>query len=280
MSVHLSHGEITEKSKLLPAFPQVVNRILETIDDDNSTLGELVEFIERDPVITARVVALANSASLLGRHEVKLGDVYTATSLIGMEKLREVVVGTSLAEFARSAHVSSYFWQHSVAVGVCAQELAKHAEISTDFAFVSGLLHDMGQLWFARFYPLEFQIARQRAVAGLMTMVEAEQNQFGMDHCLVGRYVGEQWGLPAGILDAIAHHHHPEGDHLEKIVSITHVAEVVSNALNLGHREGNQVSYLSPAACAQLHIDFTEDLQHMFGRMEARAEYACYVFRK
>lgn len=280
MSIRLSHDEIVEKTAQLPAFPLVVTHILETIDDDNATLGDLVAHIERDPVITARVVALASSASMKGRHEVKLGDVYTATSLIGMSRLREVVIGTNLAEFARSARVSTFFWEHSVAVGVSAQELARHIGISMDYAFVAGLLHDIGQLWLARFYPQEFQLARKVAEAGIRAMVDAEKDQFGMDHCLLGRYIAECWGLPKPIIDAIYLHHHPDERHPDKLVAVTHVAEVIANALNLGHREGNQVTYLSPSACAMLHMDFTEDLQHMFGRMEARTNYACTIFRK
>jgi putative nucleotidyltransferase with HDIG domain len=279
MSIHLTHAEVVEKSKQLPAFPSVVTQILETMDDDNSTLGELVEHIERDPVITGRVVALANSVSMQGRHQVKMGDVYTATSMIGMSKLREVVVGLSMAEFARSAKLATRFWEHSVSVGICAQELAKSVGTSTDFAFVAGLLHDMGQLWLSRFYPTEFALACRDAEAGRMPIVEAEQKYFGLDHCRIGLFVGELWGLPQAVLDAIQYHHHPDAE-MDKLVAVTHVAEVIANALNLGTRSGSQVTYLSSAACSKLHIDFTEDMQHLFGRMDARAEYACWIFRK
>lgn len=279
MSLSLNKTEIAEKAKLLPAFPAVVSRILETIDDDNSSLGELVEYIEHDPVITGRVVALANSLSLQGRHTVKMGDVYTATSLIGMSRLREVVVGLSMAEFARAAKIETRFWEHSVSVAICAQELAESVGVSTDFAFVAGLLHDMGQLWLSRFYPAEFKAASALAEKAGQTIVEAETRMFGTDHCRVGYLIGELWGLPPTVLDAILHHHHPDAEHSDKLVSITHVAEVIANALSLGGLSG-QVAYLSPAACHKLHLNFTGDLQHLFGRMEARAEYACSIFRK
>jgi putative nucleotidyltransferase with HDIG domain len=278
MSLKLNHAEVLEKARLLPAFPSVITQILETLDDDNATLGQLVEYIERDPVITGRVVALANSASLHGRHQVKMGDVYTATSLIGMSKLREVVVGLSMAEFAKSAKLATRYWEHSVSVGVCAQELAKSVGASPDFAFISGLLHDMGQLWLSRFYPDEFAQACQLADSGKMPIVEAERKVFGTDHCRIGQEVGEFWGLPVGVLDAISYHHHPEAD-MDKLVAVTHVAEVISNALNLGDRQGSQVTYLSTLACNRLGIDFTEDMQHLFGRMEAKSEYACWIFR-
>jgi putative nucleotidyltransferase with HDIG domain len=279
MSIRLTRAEVVEKSKLLPAFPSIVTQVLETIDDDNSTLGELVVHIEHDPVITARVVSLANGISMQRRHQVKMGDVYTATSMIGMERLREVVVGLSMAEFARTAKLATRFWEHSVSVGVCAQELAKSVGLSTDYAFVAGLLHDMGQLWLSRFYPAEFAQACQLAEMGKMPIVEAERQKLGLDHCQIGGCIGELWGLPPLVQDAIQFHHHPLPE-MDTLVAVTHVAEVIANALNLGAGTGSQVTYLSAAACEKLHIDFTEDMQHLFGRMEARADFACAIFRK
>lgn len=281
MATKFSTDEILSKATQLPAFPSVVSHILQTIDDDNATLGDLVKYVERDPVITAKVVAAASAVGLRGHHAVHLGDVYTATSMIGLSRLRELVLQTSLAQFVNK-NGAHHFWQHSVAVGVCAQELARytagHSQVQLDYAWVAGLLHDIGHLWLSRFYPLQFQIALQTADAGLMPLIEAEQFHFGLDHTQIGRVVAEHWKLPGSLVAAIAQHHVPDKGLTDKLVAVTHVAEVLANVLNLGHRQGNQVAYVSPAACALLHLDFADDMQHLFGRIEARTEYAIEVF--
>lgn len=278
MPIHLSENEIIERARQLPAFPRVVSDLLETLDDDQSTMGALAQHVERDPVITARVVSLANSASS-GRARSNPRDVHTAVSLIGLSRVREIVLAVSLAEFNKNSHMSSYFWEHSVAVGICAQEIGRFTHVSLDYALVAGLVHDIGQLWLARFYPLEFQMVRTALNTGSQCVNELETHYFGMNHCEVGQLLARHWQLPDAVVAAVKHHHEPDEGLDEDLVAVIHVAEVLSNALDLTGREGNMVGYLSGAACDKLGIDWSQDLNYLFGKIEARTEYACSTFR-
>lgn len=279
MAVLLSRDEVVDRAVRLPAFPRVVTDILATLDDENSTIGALAHHVERDPVITARVLALANSAMAHAHPGASIRDVATATSMIGIARVREMVLAISLAEFARDSRVPAYFWEHSVAVGICAQELARHTQIPLDFALVAGLLHDIGQLWLAKFYPREYQLVRTAVFCGASSVNEVERKYFALDHCEVGVALAEYWALPESIAAAIACHHQPEPGLGEKLVAVVHVAEVLANALDLARREENQVSAVSGAACAAVGIDWNQDLRALFGTIEARAEHACAIFR-
>lgn len=279
MPVQLTESEINERAINLPAFPRVVNDILHTLDDENATLGALVHFVERDPVITARIVSIANSASMGGRHSGQLRDVNMAVSLIGLARIREIVLAVSLAEFAQKSQMSSYFWEHSVAVAITAQELGRFTHISPDYALVAGLLHDIGQLWMARFYPLEFQMVRSTVNCSERGIIDVERQYFGMDHCEIGGMLASRWALPDAVISAVRHHHDPSQVLGEKLADLTHVAEVFSNALDLTGREDNQVANLSEGACAAIGFDWSQDLNALFGKIEARTEHACRVFR-
>lgn len=279
MPCQLTATEIRERAINLPAFPKVVNDILETLDDENATLGSLVHFVECDPVITARVLSIANSAAMGGRHGVQLRDVSMAVSLIGLARVREIVLAVSLADFARKSQMATYFWEHSMAVAITAQELGRFAHVSADYALVAGLLHDIGQLWMARFYPLEFQMVRSTLNFSERGIIEVERQYFGMDHCEVGGILAGLWALPKAVLAAVRHHHDPAPALSEKLVDVTHIAEVFSNALDLTGREDNQVAYLSEEACAAIGFDWAQDINTLFGKIEARTEYACRVFR-
>lgn len=279
MALSLSDHEIIERSKSMPAFPRVVTDILATLDDDGATLGSLVNHVERDPVITARILSIANSAAMAGHSGSNVNDVRKAVSLIGLAKIREITLTVSLAEFAHGCRMASYFWEHSVAVGICAMELGRFTHHSADYALVAGLLHDIGQLWMAHFYPLEFQMVRSAISSSNEGINAIERRYFGVDHCHIGRLLATYWGLPQAVVDAIYFHHEPDPGLAEKLVAVIHVAEVLSNALDLTGRDGNLVAHLSGAACGQLGIDWTQDLGSLFGRIEARTEYACRVFR-
>lgn len=279
MSVQLTEKEINERSINLPAFPRVVNDILQTLDDENATLGALVHFVERDPVITGRIVSIANSVSMGGRHSGQIRDVSMAVSLIGLSRVREIALAVSLADFAQKSQMSSYFWEHSVAVAITAQELGRFTHVSPDYTLVSGLLHDIGQLWMARFYPLEFQMVRSTVSCSERGILDVERQYFGMDHCELGGILANRWTLPALVVSAIRHHHDPSQVLDEKLADLIHVAEVFSNALDLTGREENLVGHLSEAACSAIGFDWSQDLNALFGKIEARTEHACRVFR-
>ncbi len=278
MPLHLKESEIVERSALLPAFPCIVNDILETLDDDNATIGALIQLVGRDPVITARVLSIANAAAMAGRNQRDVRDMQVAVSLIGLAKLREIVLAVSIAEFSRESRMGHYFWEHSVAVGIAAQELARIGHCSPDFALVCGLLHDIGQLWMARCYPLEFQMVRMSMErTPEMDILDAERNHFGIDHCAIGRLLAMAWRLPVSVIAAIQHHHdvHPPAD---KLVAATHVAEAVANALDLSRHDQASVSKLSTASCDLLGIDWKDDLNYLFGKIEARSRHLARIF--
>ena len=279
MSIHLTDDDIIRRAEALPAFPRVVNDILTTLDDEGATLGMLVGLVERDPVIAAHVLSIANAAAA-GRGDNPVRDVRKAISLIGQSRVRKVVLGLTLAQFAREARVSTHFWEHSVAVGVAALELAGAGRQPPGLALVAGLLHDIGQLWMSHFQPLQFQMVRAVMVEGRRSVVDVEREYFGTDHCAIGGLLVAHWGLPEPVVEAVALHHDPDGEpQASSLVAIIHVAEVLANALDLCQREENLVSHLSGTACARLGIDWQQDMSGLFGRIEARSEFASRVFR-
>lgn len=284
MPVRLSEGEIVERANLLPAFPKVVADVLATLDDDNATMTSLIGLVESDPVVTARVLSVANAAAKSGAWRKGLRDMHVAVSLIGLSRLRQIAISVSIAEFARGTRVTRGYWDHSVAVGVSAQELARLRPlpesmlVSVDYALVAGLLHDIGQLWMARFYPLECQMVRQAAVASGAAIVDVEQDYFGVDHCRVGRILATGWGLPSSIVEAIAGHHRPSSA-MGRLAAITHVAENLVVALGLGGNDQLPSIELSEAACTAVGLDWSEDLSPLLGRIEARSRHLGKIFR-
>lgn len=284
MPLLISDTEIIERASQLPAFPKVVSDILATIDDDSATISTLIELVESDPVITARVLSQANSAAKSGTWRKGLRDMRVAVSLIGLSRLRQIVISLSLANFARETRVTRDYWDHSVAVGVAAQEVARlrplpeNMLVSLDYALVAGLLHDIGLLWMARFYPQEFQVAQQAMALSKRANIEIEQHYFGMDHCQVGRILATGWGLPSSIIEGIAGHHQPNLS-AGRLGLITHVAETLVGALGMGASAPVSPLHLSEGACVAAGLNWNDDLNSLFGRIEARSRHLGLVFQ-
>lgn len=283
MPLKLTEAEIVERAQLLPAFPSVVTDVLATLDDEGATVNTLTALVARDPVVTARILSLANAAAKGGQWRKGLRDMHVAISLIGLSRVREIVLNLSLADFAEKTHVARGFWQHSVAIGIASQELArlKHgmdsALVSTDYALVAGLLHDIGQLWMARFYPLEYQMVKMAMARGKGNIIDLERQYFGIDHSCIGAILASGWGLPSSIVEAIGGHHQidPGG---KRLVAIVHVAEVLVTALELSAHDVPRIEALSEDACELVGLDWSEDLSSLFGRIEARARHATAIF--
>jgi HD-like signal output (HDOD) protein len=270
---------VVARASELPGFPLVISEILATLDDPEANLNVLTGLIKLDPVIAARVLSLANLAALRTRHLSDIRDIYTATSLIGMGRVRQMALISSLLDYFDTispAGISSTFWQHCVAVGVCCEEVALHIDesVSADSALIAGLLHDIGQLWLYRFSSEAFRDAWGQALAHSRGIEDVERESFGVDHSTIGTWLAEFWALPPGICAAIGHHHDPDQYLTESLVPIVHVSEVLSNALDLTGRNENRVNHLSAAACRRLGIKWDDNSHALFGRIEARSRHA------
>ncbi|MDR1351562.1 MAG: HDOD domain-containing protein [Zoogloeaceae bacterium] len=277
MSLNLKLADLPESIARLPAFPKIISELLADLDDENSSMLTLAQHVERDPVVTGRILSAANRILYYeGWPEVR--DIYTAVSLIGFTRIREIVLAASTVSFA--GHCRTRFsWEHSLAVGIGAQELAQLVNVNPHVALVAGLLHDVGQLWMSCIHPLEFQRARLLVEVHGKEICAAERELFGFDHCTIGAMVAHHWRLPADVVAAIGHHHTPSDKAAtQKLVAITHMAELIANALNLPHRNVNRVTRLSPVVHKTLGVDWSQDCSALFGAIEARYQYASVIF--
>ncbi len=283
MTKHLTRWQVLASSNAMPAFPRVIEQILATLEDPDASLKLLAAHVEQDPVITARVLALANAAGAHTQRRAAMRDVYSATSLIGLSRLRDMAIMSGLLGFFDTfapPDKKQTYWQHSVAVGICCAEVAAHAPAASlpQAPLIAGLLHDIGQLWLYRFEAEAYRAAWDYAQQHQVSIDVAEREQFGVDHARIGAWLVASWNLPENIYNAIAQHHAPDESQLEPLVAVVHVAEVVGNALGLVEREGNRVTTLSAPACAMLGIKWDASAQQLFGRIEARSSQARSFF--
>ena len=280
----ITRDEVVERSGALPSFPRIVIDILATLDDSEANLKVLVDHIQHDPVIAARVLSRANAAAVRTQRRSSICDIFTAASLIGAGSVREIALISSIGGFAdnisHTTGMAATYWSHSVAVGVCSQELALHTtgSVSLDATLIAGLLHDIGQLWLSRFKADAFGAIWEPEISFGVGIEAVEREQFGVDHSTIGAWLAEHWLLPAPLVTAIKHHHAPDTALTEPLAPLVHVAEVLCNALDLAGQDKNRVTSISNAACNALGLVWGESERVLFGRMEARSRHANATF--
>jgi putative nucleotidyltransferase with HDIG domain len=120
------------------------------------------------------------------------------------------------------------FWQHSIFCGLAAKSLANASgKVTSDFAFVAGLLHDVGQLVLFHEQPGQMRVALDMVSdpRNAMEMYQAEQAVFGFDHMQLGGALLRAWHLPERLQECVEFHHRPGAAKQYPVeVALVHIA--------------------------------------------------------
>jgi len=197
--------------KDLPTVPHVlleINRMLQDADTSNTKLQEV---IEKDQVITAKVLRLVNSYLYARRSGI--ADISQALMIMGFESVRNSIATVAAIDMFRMKAKYDHFdirdlWKHSIAVAVTSRYLAETARIAPPSdAFVAGLLHDIGKLVMARHLPDLFAPVLALQQEKGLSFIDAERKALPIDHAAIGGHLVRKWHFPASLADAIEYHH-------------------------------------------------------------------------
>jgi len=192
----------------MPAFPKSVQRILELTRDVNSTPKDLVEVIDKDPVVTVKILKVVNSAYYsLPKQITSIGHavVYLGFNTIKNLALSIAAIGMLPKDNASGFDVQQYLL-HSLATAGIAKQLAHKVDDADPMdCFIGGLLHDFGKVVFAQFMPKEFKAALEESKSAQSPLHLALQKHIGADHFVVGAMLAEKWRFAPALIAAIGH---------------------------------------------------------------------------
>lgn len=227
----------------IPSIPAVASRVMTAVSDPSTSADDLRKIIEFDPSIAARILRFANSSMYGFRREVET--LRHAITLLGFRSVECTVMAASLRDvFAHFGLSEKLLWEHATLSGVVAGRLSTYGPIDLDreSAFSAGLLHDLGKVALSNVYRRRYARVMARTYNEGISFVDAERDEFGFDHAILGAHVAETWGLPSALVAAIRHHHaHPSElaelptEHV-RLIALTSVATRVCTRLGLGRR--------------------------------------------
>jgi putative nucleotidyltransferase with HDIG domain len=256
------------KSFEIPSIPLVLIKIIQTLDADTSSAKELEELILHDPALAARILRLANSAFYSFRATVKT--ISHAISLLGMNLVTSLAIGINIFDtFTKGSKSESALinklWTHSCCVAVLVKEIwtqrggrSKEGE----FAFLCGLLHDLGKVVLFKTYPGHyntiFEIAKQDADPAISAY---EIENYGVDHAVVGETLAKQWGFPPELISVIRRHHDPLSAEVPMVRAVM-FADLLAKQLKIGY-DGDDGLY-DEMAKLQTKLEISEaEYEHM-----------------
>ncbi len=134
----------------LPTLPEVAVRIGRAVKDDTRDAGRIAEVIQTDPVITAKLIRVANSAYYGGLKP--LDSCESAVVRLGIDTTHNLVLTFALQDLFHSDSVAlkkrmRQLWKHSTRVAALCFVLAKQTRaFPPDQALLGGLIHDIGEI--------------------------------------------------------------------------------------------------------------------------------------
>jgi putative nucleotidyltransferase with HDIG domain len=200
--------EFVEDLGRLPAQPAAALKVLRLIEDPRSSAAELARLIEADPVLSARVMRLAN-APYYGLSR-KVGSASRAVVLLGFSTVRALAVSAACSLLADDASLGpAGFWSHSVATAAAASVVAGELGAPAGEAFSCGLLHDIGVALLFRRDRAGYLALFDGAAPPAASLLAAESEAMGLSHPEAGAAALESWRFPPAFVRAVADHHNP-----------------------------------------------------------------------
>ena len=244
-----------EKLGDLPTLPHVVQRLAAMIGSPTVSTEEIGSIIEKDQVLAAKVLRLANSPFY--GFPSRISSVAHAVIVLGFNVVKGLTLCASALNIMKDAGMDQ-LWRHSLGVAITANLLAARLEIKNpEELFVAGLLHDIGKVvLYVKWADVGDQIKEAYKAGGDRSLFDVEQELTGLSHAEIGGYLANAWHLPVTLREPILYHHAPTlAKEATVQTAIVHVADILVKGLACGNPGDDLIPPLSKAAWDMVGLD-------------------------
>jgi len=228
----------------LSTLPAVVADLLSKINESPADSDLLVEHIQADPALTAKVLMLAHQEGVQFTNGPAIAE---AVAKLPLTLLREAVISVKVFQIhdsgddadAKRRLPRKQMALHSLATACCAGQIAECVlePGRRQTAYLAGLLHDIGKCALDEVMPKSFAKMVAQARSSQSSLAAVEQQHLGLDHAALGKRLAQKWGLPEAITSAIWLHH-CDGQTLSADLPDVDISRVVALANQMAHRAG------------------------------------------
>jgi putative nucleotidyltransferase with HDIG domain len=227
----------------IATLPEITIKIIELVEDPDSTAGDLHKIIANDPALCARVLKVVNSAfyGLPGQ----IGSINRAIVLLGLNAVKNIAIAASLAKLFRGGRLCPQFsardlWTHSIAVAATVKLLSDTLKLGlADEAFLAGLMHDIGIMVEMQAFRSKLGEVFDYADQHKCGFMVAEQQVIGATHEDLGKALCEKWKFPRSFAFVTGHHHNPMAIEAESrlLTSLVYIADVLASRAQIGYSD-------------------------------------------
>ena len=224
-------GYIESPNYSPPTLPAVAMDLMTLSQKADVEIAEVVKLLEQDSLIAGRVLKMVSLSSMSG--VVKITSLNEATMRLGLLKIRDLVmeIAMNMRVFKSEDYgeVMDTLRIHAMQTAHLSRTVCKYTPIEGEFAFMAGLLHDVGIA--GTLLALSDRKTRRKGPPELASIWPALDRV----HQRAGEIMAKQWELPADIQLAIAGHHQVlVGGQAHPLAATVSVANEVCHELGTG----------------------------------------------
>ncbi len=193
-------AELSSRNLVFPTSLKATMKIRQALDDPNMSSEQVARVISAEPVLSAQVLMLSNSA-MFNRTQKRIEELKVAVTLLGFGVVRNIAISVGMKQMKdqeankQSSEQMEGLWTRSLRVAALACVVAKNcSKLSPDKAMIAGLLHDIG-----KFYIL----SRAHQYQGLFSSEQALWDLVDQWHGAIGAAILESWEVPEDICNAV-----------------------------------------------------------------------------
>lgn len=141
---------IENDSLVLPTLPEVALNVREIAENEDSGIVDLIDVINKDAALSARLLKVSNSPLFRGTQEIN--NLNMAVSRLGMQYTSNLATGLAMEQMFQATTEMidkrmREIWQKSTEVaGMCNVMARNHSHLNAGQATLAGLVYSIGAL--------------------------------------------------------------------------------------------------------------------------------------
>ena len=196
----------------------VVTHVISIAASPRGDSTELAKLVSSDPILTARVLGVANSAAYASNSGL-CTTVVDAVRKIGFSGVRNITAAVGIFDSMPASATNGFspirYWQHSMAVAQLCESLVRpelKGAVSPGHAYISGLCHDLGEILVRCEFDKEYRQVAEAAKRSGRSREEIQEKMLGISHADLVLEALRAIRLPEDIREPIENFHAGKND--------------------------------------------------------------------
>ena len=191
-------ADVAQGELAFPTSAQVAFKVRQALDDPGCHIEAAAKLVQAEPLLSARVVAIANSVAF-NRSGQEITDVRTSVARLGFSTVRSLATALVTRQLAGASGtkeeqaLAAQLWEHTAHVAALAHVIARRiTKVDAETALFAGIVHGVGGF---------YMLSRAKDFPGLLDGDFSAWMDGG--EVEVGRAVLQVLGVPEPVLQAI-----------------------------------------------------------------------------